>query len=71
MKNVFTHPSFDNHEQIIFVSDKESGLRGIIGLHSIVLGPAAGGCRMYPYQSVEEALTDVLRLSRGMTIKIR
>jgi leucine dehydrogenase len=63
MKDDFLHPSFDNHEQIIFVSDKESGLRGIIGLHNTAMGPAAGGCRMYPYQSVEEALNDVLRLS--------
>lgn len=69
MADVFTHPSFDDHEQVIFVSDRPSGLRGIIGIHSTALGPAAGGCRMYPYPSVDDALNDVLRLSRGMTMK--
>lgn len=67
--DVFSHAAFDNHEQVIFVSDKASGLRGIIGIHSTALGPAAGGCRMYPYASVNDALSDVLRLSRGMTMK--
>jgi len=67
--DVFSHSAFDNHEQVLFVSDELSGLRGIISLHSTVLGPAAGGCRMYPYASVDEALNDVLRLSRGMTMK--
>ncbi|MFT5500938.1 MAG: leucine dehydrogenase [Woeseiaceae bacterium] len=69
MSSVYSHSSFDNHEQVIFVADKESGLRGIIGIHNTVLGPAAGGCRMYPYSSVDDALNDVLRLSRGMTMK--
>lgn len=69
MLDFFSHKSFDSHEQVIFVSDNESGLRGIIGIHSTALGPAAGGCRMYPYSSTEEALEDVLRLSRGMTMK--
>lgn len=69
MSAVFTHRSFDDHEQVIFVSDSTSGLRGIIGIHSTVLGPAAGGCRMYPYASIDDALNDVLRLSRGMTMK--
>lgn len=65
----FDHPEFDAHEQIIFCNDPAVGLRGIIALHSTVLGPAAGGCRMHPYASDAEALTDVLRLSRGMTYK--
>ncbi|MBT3139493.1 leucine dehydrogenase [Ruegeria litorea] len=69
MTDVFSHPSYDNHEQVLFVSDEESGLKGIIGIHSTALGPAAGGCRMYPYMSTEDALKDVLRLSRGMTMK--
>ena len=69
MSDLFAHRSFDDHEQVIFVSDAESGLQGIIGIHSTVLGPAAGGCRMYPYPSVDDALNDVLRLSRGMTMK--
>ena len=67
--DVFAHPSFDDHEQVIFVSDQKAGLEGIIGLHSTALGPAAGGCRMVPYSSTEAALKDVLRLSRGMTFK--
>ena len=66
---LFDHPEFDAHEQIIFCNDPAVGLRGIIALHSTVLGPAAGGCRMHPYASDAEALTDVLRLSRGMTYK--
>ncbi|MGI9379758.1 MAG: Leu/Phe/Val dehydrogenase [Methyloligellaceae bacterium] len=65
----FENEHFDNHEQIIFCSDKASGLRGIIAIHSTRLGPAAGGCRMYPYESTEAALTDALRLSRGMSYK--
>jgi len=69
MTNVFSHTAFDNHEQVIFVCDEASGLRGIIGIHNTELGPAAGGCRMYPYISDEDALKDVLRLSRGMTMK--
>lgn len=69
MSDVFTDRSFDDHEQVIFVSDRDSELRGIIAIHSTALGPAAGGCRMYPYASTDVALNDVLRLSRGMTMK--
>ena len=57
------------HEQVIFCRDPGSGLRAIIGIHSTELGPALGGCRMYPYASERDALVDVLRLSRGMTFK--
>ena len=66
---VFSAESFADHEQVIFVSDPESGLRAIIAIHDTSLGPALGGCRMYPYASEEDALRDVLRLSRGMTYK--
>jgi leucine dehydrogenase len=66
---VFTHPDFDGHERIVFAHDHATGLRAIIAVHSTKLGPAAGGCRMWPYASEEEALADVLRLSRGMTYK--
>jgi len=66
---MFDHPDFDDHEQVIFCSDPAVGLKAIIALHSTALGPAAGGCRMHPYASEEEALTDVLRLSKGMTYK--
>jgi leucine dehydrogenase len=69
MSSVFSHRSFDNHEQVIFVADNKSALCGIISIHNTVLGSAAGGCRMYPYSSVDDALNDVLRLSRGMTLK--
>lgn len=65
----FENKHFDNHEQVIFCSDGASGLRGIIAIHSTRLGPAAGGCRMFPYESTEAALTDALRLSRGMSYK--
>ena len=60
---------FDNHEHVYFFSDQETGLRGIIAIHSSKLGPAVGGTRYFPYTSDEEALEDVLRLSRGMTYK--
>ncbi len=66
---VFNHPEFDNHEQVVFCSDRESGLQAIIAIHSTALGPACGGCRMWDYVSDEDALIDVLRLSRGMTYK--
>ncbi len=67
--SLFTHPEFDGHEQVVFCHDAESGLKAIIALHNLNRGPALGGCRMWPYQSDDEALTDVLRLSRGMTYK--
>lgn len=60
---------FDDHEQVVFCSDKDSGLKAIIAVHSTKLGAAVGGCRMWDYASDEEALIDVLRLSRGMTYK--
>ncbi|MEJ8572526.1 Glu/Leu/Phe/Val family dehydrogenase [Microbaculum marinum] len=66
---VFSTESFADHEQVVFVSDAPSGLRAIIAVHDTSLGPGIGGCRMYPYASEEEALRDVLRLSRGMTFK--
>jgi len=66
---VFEHPEFDGHEQVVFCHGAASGLVAIIAIHSTALGPACGGCRMFPYASVDDALTDVLRLSRGMTYK--
>jgi leucine dehydrogenase len=57
------------HEQVVFCRDSASGLRAIIAIHNTTLGPALGGTRMWPYGSEEEALTDVLRLSEGMTYK--
>jgi leucine dehydrogenase len=66
---VFGQVSFDNHEQIVFCNDKDTGLKAIIGIHNTVLGPALGGTRMWNYTNEWEALNDVLRLSRGMTYK--
>lgn len=66
---VFGQMSFDDHEQIIFCNDKDTGLKAIIGIHNTVLGPALGGTRMWQYNSEWDALNDVLRLSRGMTYK--
>lgn len=66
---VFNHSEFDNHEQVVFCSDAETGLKAIIAVHSTALGPAVGGCRLWDYVSDEAALNDVLRLSRGMTYK--
>ncbi len=66
---VFSAGDFADHEQVVFVTDEPSGLRAIIAIHNTTLGPALGGCRMYPYASEAEALRDVLRLSRGMTFK--
>ena len=57
------------HEQVVFCHDKASGYRGIIAIHDTTLGPALGGCRFWNYASDEEAVTDALRLSRGMTYK--
>jgi leucine dehydrogenase len=57
------------HERVLFCSNPEVGLQAIIAVHSTVLGPGLGGTRMWPYKSTEEAMVDVLRLSRGMTYK--
>ncbi|HNQ13276.1 MAG TPA: Glu/Leu/Phe/Val dehydrogenase [Bacteroidia bacterium] len=57
------------HEQVVYCYDKDSGLRAIIAIHSTVLGPSLGGTRMWKYNNDSEALTDVLRLSHGMTYK--
>ena len=57
------------HERILLCSNPEVGLKAIIAVHSTVLGPGLGGLRMYPFKDFEEAMTDALRLSRGMTYK--
>lgn len=66
---LFEEMSLYDYEQVVFCQDKASGLKGIIAIHDTTLGPALGGCRMWPYDSEEEALRDVLRLSKGMTYK--
>jgi leucine dehydrogenase len=58
-----------NHEQVLFCQDRATGLKAIIAVHNTNLGPALGGTRMWQYENEEAALTDVLRLSRGMTYK--
>ncbi|MEO1224266.1 MAG: Glu/Leu/Phe/Val dehydrogenase dimerization domain-containing protein, partial [Pseudomonadota bacterium] len=67
--SVFDAVDFDSHEKIVFCSDPSTGLRAIIAIHNTSRGPALGGCRMWPYGHEDDALTDVLRLSRGMTYK--
>lgn len=67
--SVFDHPEFDQHESVHFVHDAATGLQAIIAIHSTALGPAAGGCRRWQYVNSGAALTDALRLSRGMTYK--
>lgn len=67
--DVFNHPSLDKHEQVIYCYDHHTGLKAIIAIHNTILGPALGGCRVYPYASEADALNDALRLSRSMTYK--
>ncbi|MEP5613222.1 MAG: Glu/Leu/Phe/Val dehydrogenase [Cyclobacteriaceae bacterium] len=67
--SVFSQMQNMEHEQIVFCQDEHTGLKAIIGIHNTVLGPAMGGTRMWNYATEEEAVNDVLRLSRGMTFK--
>ena len=66
---IFQSMAEHSHEQVSFMYDPDTGYRGIIAIHSTTLGPSLGGTRFWDYASEEEALTDVLRLSRGMTYK--
>jgi len=66
---VFDEMSKYGYEQLVFANDEVSGLRAVIAIHDTTLGPALGGCRMWPYESEEEAMIDALRLARGMTYK--
>ncbi len=66
---IFEAMEKDEHEQILFCSDKKAGLRAIIAIHNTNLGPAFGGTRMWNYNSVNDALKDVLKLSKTMTYK--
>lgn len=66
---VFDHPSFDAHESVHAVHDAATGLRAIIAVHSSALGPGCGGCRIWHYDSDEDALADALRLSHAMSYK--
>lgn len=66
---IFETLSSTGHEQVVFCNDDATGLKAIIAIHDTTLGPALGGCRMWDYKTEEEALEDVLRLSKGMTYK--
>lgn len=66
---LFDSPSFEGHEGVHAFSDEKSGLKCIVAVHSTARGPAAGGCRMWPYASAEDALEDALKLSRAMSYK--
>jgi len=66
---LFSHPEFRDHEQVAFCRDPAAGLSAIIAIHDTRRGPALGGCRLWAYADESEALTDVLRLSRGMSYK--
>ena len=67
--SVFDAVDFDQHERVSFFYNKDMGLKAIIAIHNTNRGPALGGCRMWPYANEQQAITDVLRLSRGMTYK--
>ena len=67
--SVFSNPSYDGHERVVFGNDAETGLKAIIAIHNTALGPAVGGCRMWSHENDAAALEDALRLARGMTYK--
>lgn len=66
---IFEEIKKHDHEQVVFCNEPSTGLNAIIAIHSTILGPSLGGVRMWKYESEEEALKDVLRLSRAMTYK--
>ncbi|SDC98561.1 leucine dehydrogenase [Algoriphagus faecimaris] len=67
--SIFGQITTMDHEQLVICHDQATGLKALIGIHNTTLGPALGGTRMWPYATESEAITDVLRLSRGMTFK--
>lgn len=67
--NVYTDLNIDGYERVISCENREAGLKSLIAIHNTKLGPALGGCRMWNYETEEDAITDVLRLSKGMTKK--
>jgi leucine dehydrogenase len=69
MTMLFDHPAHDGHESVLFARDTASSLRAIIAVHSTAAGPACGGVRFWHYVTEADALTDVLRLSKGMSYK--
>ena len=69
MQSLWDFPDFDDHELVHFVTDRETGLKAVIAVHSTHLGPGAGGTRLWHYPNRADAVSDVLRLSRGMSYK--
>jgi len=69
MMPIFEQMESKEHEELVFCHDQETGLKAIIAVHDTTIGPALGGCRMWNYATEEDALKDVLRLSRGMSYK--
>ena len=69
MQSPWDYPDFDDHEVVHFVTDRKTGLKAIIAVHSTHLGPGAGGTRLWHYPNRGDAIADVLRLSRGMSYK--
>tara|TARA_B100000959_G_scaffold127466_1_gene133789 strand:+ start:2725 stop:3834 length:1110 start_codon:yes stop_codon:yes gene_type:complete len=69
MSVVFESMDSRGHEEVVFCQDKDTGLKAIIAVHNTTIGPALGGCRMWMYDTEDDALKDVLRLSRGMSYK--
>jgi leucine dehydrogenase len=69
MHSLWDYPDFDDHEIVHFVTDRATGLRAVIAVHSTALGPGAGGVRFWHYAEAGEAVRDALRLSRGMSFK--
>lgn len=67
--NILEHMQAAGHEQVSYFHDEATGLKAIIAVHNTKLGPALGGCRVWPYENEDAALNDVLRLSRAMTYK--
>lgn len=69
VKNISEFPEFDNHKAVYRFEDLAVGLKGFIAIHNDNLGPATGGTRMFPYKTEQDAIADVLKLSRAMTYK--
>jgi leucine dehydrogenase len=69
MQSPWEYSDFDDHEVVHFVTDRETGLRAIIAVHSTTLGPGAGGVRFWHYAEPQQGIADALRLSRGMSFK--
>ena len=67
--SIFSQLETFGHKKVVYCSDPETGLRAIIAIHDTTLGPALGGTRMWAYKTEQDALHDVLRLSKSMTYK--